>query len=89
VLATGGNYNNDIGMPLTLLKLRDRHRYAVIEMGMNHAGEIDYLTRIAQPTVALVNNAHRAHVGLLGDVEASRAPRARSTRACAPAASRW
>jgi UDP-N-acetylmuramoyl-tripeptide--D-alanyl-D-alanine ligase len=69
VLATGGNYNNDIGMPLTLLKLRDRHRYAVIEMGMNHAGEIDYLTRIAQPTVALVNNAHRAHVGLLGDVE--------------------
>ena len=70
VLATEGNLNNDIGMPLTLLKLRDRHRYAVIEMGMNHAGEIDYLTRIAQPTVALVNNAHRAHVGLLGDVEA-------------------
>jgi UDP-N-acetylmuramoyl-tripeptide--D-alanyl-D-alanine ligase len=70
VLATAGNYNNDIGMPLTLLRLRDRHRYAVIEMGMNHAGEIDYLTRIAQPTVALVNNAHRAHVGLLGSVAA-------------------
>ncbi len=70
VLATEGNLNNDIGMPLTLLRLRERHRYAVIEMGMNHAGEIDSLTRIAQPTVALVNNAHRAHVGLLGSLEA-------------------
>ena len=70
VLATTGNLNNDIGMPLTLLGLRDRHRYAVIEMGMNHEGEIDYLTRIARPDVALVNNAHRAHVGLLGSVEA-------------------
>jgi UDP-N-acetylmuramoyl-tripeptide--D-alanyl-D-alanine ligase len=70
VLATQGNLNNVIGMPITLLRLRDRHRYAVIEMGMNHSGEIDYLTRIAQPTVALVNNAQRAHVGLLGSVEA-------------------
>jgi UDP-N-acetylmuramoyl-tripeptide--D-alanyl-D-alanine ligase len=70
VLATEGNLNNDIGMPLTLLGLRGRHRFAVIEMGMNHEGEIDYLTRLAAPTVALVNNAHRAHVGLLGDVEA-------------------
>ena len=70
VLATGGNLNNDIGMPLTLLGLRERHRYAVIEMGMNHAGEIDYLTRIARPHVALVNNAQRAHVGILGSVEA-------------------
>jgi UDP-N-acetylmuramoyl-tripeptide--D-alanyl-D-alanine ligase len=70
VLATEGNLNNDIGMPLTLLKLRDHHHFAVIEMGMNHEGEIDYLTKIAQPTVALVNNAHRAHVGILGSVEA-------------------
>jgi UDP-N-acetylmuramoyl-tripeptide--D-alanyl-D-alanine ligase len=70
VLATSGNLNNDIGMPLTLLRLRPRHRYAVIEMGMNHAGEIDYLTRLAAPTVALVNNAQRAHVGILGSVEA-------------------
>ncbi len=70
VLATEGNLNNDIGMPLTLLNLREEHRYAVIEMGMNHAGEIDYLTRIAQPAVALVTNAHRAHVGMLGSVEA-------------------
>ena len=70
VLATEGNLNNDIGMPLTLLRLRDGHRFAVIELGMNHAGEIDYLARIAQPTVAVVNNAQRAHVGLLGSVEA-------------------
>ncbi|HET7729421.1 MAG TPA: UDP-N-acetylmuramoyl-tripeptide--D-alanyl-D-alanine ligase, partial [Usitatibacter sp.] len=70
VLATEGNLNNDIGMPLTLLKLREAHRFAVIEMGMNHEGEIDHLTRIAQPTVALVTNAHRAHVGMLGSVEA-------------------
>jgi UDP-N-acetylmuramoyl-tripeptide--D-alanyl-D-alanine ligase len=70
VLATEGNLNNDIGMPLTLLGLREKHRYAVIEMGMNHAGEIDYLTRIARPAVALVTNAHRAHVGILGSVDA-------------------
>ncbi len=70
VLATEGNLNNDIGMPLTLLKLRETHRYAVIEMGMNHEGEIDYLTRIARPTVAVVNNAQRAHVGILGSLEA-------------------
>ncbi len=70
VLATEGNLNNDIGMPLTLLRLREVHRYAVIEMGMNHEGEIDYLTRLAQPSVALVNNAQRAHVGILGSVEA-------------------
>lgn len=70
VLATEGNLNNDIGMPLTLLRLRDEHRYAVIEMGMNHEGEIFYLTRIAQPAIAVVNNAHRAHVGILGSVDA-------------------
>ena len=70
VLATEGNLNNDIGMPLTLLKLRAAHRFAVIEMGMNHEGEIDYLTRLAQPSVALVNNAQRAHVGILGSLEA-------------------
>ena len=70
VLATEGNLNNDIGLPLTLLKLRDQHRYAVAEMGMNHMGEISYLTRIGRPTVALVNNATTAHVGELGSVEA-------------------
>lgn len=70
VLATEGNLNNDIGLPLTLLKLRAQHDYAVIEMGMNHPGEIDVLTRIAQPTVALVNNAQPAHLAGLGSVEA-------------------
>jgi len=70
VLSTLGNLNNDIGMPLTLLRLTPAHRYAVIEMGMNHAGEIDYLTRLARPDVALVNNALRAHLEGLGSVEA-------------------
>jgi len=69
VLATKGNFNNDIGMPLTLLRLRTTHRYAVIEMGMNHPNEIDYLTRIARPDVALVNNATGAHLQGLGSVE--------------------
>jgi UDP-N-acetylmuramoyl-tripeptide--D-alanyl-D-alanine ligase len=69
VLATRGNFNNDIGMPLTLLRLRAHHRYAVIEIGMNHPGEIDYLTRIASPDVALVNNATGAHLAGLGSVE--------------------
>ena len=66
VLATTGNLNNDIGLPLTLLKLRAGHRAAVIEMGMNHPGEIAYLTEIARPTVALVNNAQRAHLEGMG-----------------------
>jgi len=70
VLATHGNLNNDIGMPLTLLKLRARHRYAVIEMGMNHTGEIDYLSRIARPDVAIVNNAGSAHLAGLGSIAA-------------------
>ncbi|MGE0355618.1 MAG: UDP-N-acetylmuramoyl-tripeptide--D-alanyl-D-alanine ligase [Burkholderiales bacterium] len=70
VLATEGNLNNDIGLPLMLLRLREHHRFAVLEMGMNHAGEIDYLSRLAGPTVALVNNAHRAHIGMLGSMEA-------------------
>jgi UDP-N-acetylmuramoyl-tripeptide--D-alanyl-D-alanine ligase len=70
VLATQGNFNNDIGMPLTLLKLRAHHRYAVIEMGMNHAGEIDYLTRLARPDVAIINNAGSAHMAGLGSLKA-------------------
>jgi UDP-N-acetylmuramoyl-tripeptide--D-alanyl-D-alanine ligase len=70
VLATQGNLNNDIGMPLMLLKLNSIHRYAVLEMGMNHLGEIDYLTRIAAPDVALINNASGAHLEGLGSVAA-------------------
>lgn len=63
VLATAGNFNNHIGLPLTLLNLREHHAHAVIEMGMNHFGELVVLTQIAQPDVALVNNAMRAHIG--------------------------
>ena len=70
VLATAGNLNNHIGLPLTLLKLNQQHRYAVVEMGMNHTGEISYLSHIGRPTVALINNAGSAHIGELGSVEA-------------------
>jgi UDP-N-acetylmuramoyl-tripeptide--D-alanyl-D-alanine ligase len=70
VLATRGNLNNDIGVPLMLLELHSGHRYAVIEMGMNHAGEIRDLARIAMPDVGLVNNAGRAHMEFLGSEEA-------------------
>ena len=70
VLATKGNLNNDIGMPLTLLNLRAEHTYAVIEMGMNHLNEIRYLSNIACPQVAVINNAGTAHIGELGSREA-------------------
>lgn len=67
-LATAGNLNNDIGVPLTLLGLRDTDAFAVIEMGANHFGEIDYLTRIARPDVAVLNNAGAAHLEGFGDI---------------------
>lgn len=70
VLATVGNLNNHIGLPLTLLKLNAQHRYAVAELGMNHTGEISYLSKITKPTVALINNAGNAHIGELGSFEA-------------------
>lgn len=70
-LATRGNLNNDIGLPLTLLRLRPEHRLAVVELGMNHPGEIEYLAGMAQPNVALVNNAQREHQEFLGSVEAT------------------
>jgi UDP-N-acetylmuramoyl-tripeptide--D-alanyl-D-alanine ligase len=68
VLSTQGNLNNDIGMPMTLLNLRAQHQFAVIEMGANHAGEIDYLTHIAQPHVAVITNAGPAHLEGFGSV---------------------
>ena len=69
VHATYGNLNNDIGLPLTLLKIKPQHQYVVAEMGMNHLGEIDYLTHIARPNVAVINNANTAHIGELGSRE--------------------
>lgn len=69
VLSTRGNLNNDIGLPLTLLGLSASHRAAVIEMGMNHPGEIGYLAPIGAPTVALVTNAQRAHLEGMGDLD--------------------
>jgi UDP-N-acetylmuramoyl-tripeptide--D-alanyl-D-alanine ligase len=69
VLATRGNLNNDIGLPLTVLGLRHAHRWCAIELGMNHKGEIAYLAEIARPTVALVNNAQREHLEFMRSVE--------------------
>jgi UDP-N-acetylmuramoyl-tripeptide--D-alanyl-D-alanine ligase len=69
-LATQGNLNNDIGVPQTLLRLRAHHQWAVVELGMNHPGEIAGLAAMAAPTVALVNNAQREHQEFMGTVEA-------------------
>jgi len=69
VLMTQGNLNNDIGLPLTLFNLAKEHKHAVIEMGANHPGEIDYLTHIAQPNVAVITNAANAHLEGFGSIE--------------------
>ena len=61
VLSTRGNLNNAIGLPLTLLRLRDGHRAAVVELGMNHRGETAQLAKLAAPTIVVVNNAQREH----------------------------
>jgi UDP-N-acetylmuramoyl-tripeptide--D-alanyl-D-alanine ligase len=70
VLATAGNLNNHLGVPRTLLRLRPAHRYAVIEMGMNHPGEISLLSRLAAPAAALITDVGTAHIGHLGSREA-------------------
>lgn len=67
-LATAGNFNNDIGVPLTLLRLTAEHRYAVIELGANHQGEIAYTTSLVQPETALVNNLAAAHLEGFGSL---------------------
>ena len=69
-LATAGNFNNDIGVPLTLLRLRPQHRAAVFELGMNHPGEIAGLAAMAAPSVALITNAQREHQEFMHSVEA-------------------
>lgn len=68
--STEGNLNNDVGVPLTLLRLSSDHIIGVVELGMNHPGEIAYLADLARPTVALVNNAQREHLEFMGTVEA-------------------
>ena len=69
-LATRGNLNTDIGVPLTLLSLRASHRYCAVELGMNHPGEIAYLAALVRPTIALVNNAQREHLEFMRSVAA-------------------
>ncbi|HET7033938.1 MAG TPA: UDP-N-acetylmuramoyl-tripeptide--D-alanyl-D-alanine ligase [Casimicrobiaceae bacterium] len=84
VLVTQGNFNNAIGLPLTLLRLRDEHAAAAIELGMNHPGETAELAAIVQPTVALVNNAQREHqefMNSVADVALEHAALVRSLRA--------
>lgn len=68
-LATQGNQNNDIGVPLTLLKLRPEHQFAVVEMGANHLGEIEYIAKMAAPSVAFITNAAPAHLEGFGSLE--------------------
>ncbi|MDA8389827.1 MAG: UDP-N-acetylmuramoyl-tripeptide--D-alanyl-D-alanine ligase [Gammaproteobacteria bacterium] len=80
-IATAGNLNNDIGMPLTLLRLRPEHRYAVIEIGMNRPGEIAALSAIAGPDVAVVTNAGHAHLEGLGTTRAVAAEKGQIYRA--------
>jgi len=68
VLATNGNFNNDLGVPLTLLRLAPEHDYAVIELGANHLGEIAYTTNLTKPDVAVINNIAAAHLEGFGDL---------------------
>ncbi len=68
-LATQGNLNNEIGMPLMLARIEESHRYAVLEMGANHAGEIAYLTSLASPDVVVITNAGAAHLEGFGSID--------------------
>lgn len=68
-LATEGNLNNEIGVPLTLCRMSEAHQFAVIEMGANHAGEIAYLTHLASPEVVALTNAGAAHLEGFGSIE--------------------
>jgi UDP-N-acetylmuramoyl-tripeptide--D-alanyl-D-alanine ligase len=83
-LATAGNFNNDIGLPLTLFRLHAAHQLAVVELGMNHPGETSLLAKIAEPTVAVVNNAQREHQEFMATVEAVALEHASVIHALAP-----
>ena len=69
VLATAGNFNNDIGLPVTLLRLTEQTQFAVLELGANHAGEIDYTAQLVKPDVALINNVLPAHLEGFGSLK--------------------
>ena len=84
VLATKGNLNTDIGVPLTLLGLRAAHRFCAVELGMNHPGEIAWIAHLAQPTVAVVTNAQREHMEFMKSVAASAEENAEVLRALPP-----
>ncbi|MBT0322864.1 Mur ligase family protein, partial [Vibrio campbellii] len=69
VLFTAGNFNNDIGVPLTLLRSQQDDDYAVIELGANHIGEIEYTTQLVKPDIAMVNNVAAAHLEGFGSID--------------------
>lgn len=69
VLKNEGNFNNEIGLPITLLNLSPRHKTAVVEMAMRGAGQIDYLARIAKPKIGVITNIHMVHIELLGSMD--------------------
>ena len=66
LLVSQGNYNNDIGLPLSLLNIKKTQRYAIVEIGMNHKGEISYLSKIARPDIAVITNIAEAHIEFFG-----------------------
>ncbi|MCL5102524.1 MAG: UDP-N-acetylmuramoyl-tripeptide--D-alanyl-D-alanine ligase [Armatimonadetes bacterium] len=70
VLKSAGNFNNEIGVPLTLFQLNPRHKTAVIEMAMRGPGQIEYLAKIARPSVGVITNIHMSHIELLGSLDA-------------------
>ncbi|MCE5313616.1 MAG: UDP-N-acetylmuramoyl-tripeptide--D-alanyl-D-alanine ligase [Armatimonadota bacterium] len=70
VLKSAGNFNNEIGLPLTLFELSPKHRTAVVEMAMRGAGQIEYLAKIAKPFVGVITNIHMSHIELLGSIDA-------------------
>lgn len=70
VLKSAGNFNNEIGVPLTLLELSPKHKTAVIEMAMRGPGQIDYLGRMARPSIGVITNIHMSHIELLGSLDA-------------------
>jgi UDP-N-acetylmuramoyl-tripeptide--D-alanyl-D-alanine ligase len=76
VLSTQANFNNEIGVPMTLLGLEEQHEFAVVEMGMRGAGQIEYLADVAEPTVGVITNIGPQHIELLGSEEAIAAAKA-------------